>query len=152
MRFKIKDLSCGIKSVSKFLNLLTLILQLQLNYMQLQQRLLELFSKKVNPKIKSILAGRPRDGEAKSINLKVLDEVTSEQLLNWKTRIEQGVEKNKKLSMEFIKWVIIEYNLKSADKIDPENLDIISNVLKRLKERGVALDEDDINKKILNKK
>lgn len=120
--------------------------------MQLQQRLLELFSKKVNPKIKSILKGQPRDGDAKSINLKVLDEVTSEQLLNWKTRIEQGVEKNKKLSMEFIKWVIIEYNLKSADKIDPENLDIISNVLKRLKERGVALDEDDINKKILNKK
>jgi hypothetical protein len=120
--------------------------------MQLQQRLLDLFSKKVNPKIKSILKGQPRDGDAKSINLKVLDEVISEQLLNWKARIEQGIEKNKKLSIEFIDWVIIEYNLKSAEKIDPASLNVLNNVFKRLKERGVALDEDDINKRILNKK
>ena len=120
--------------------------------MQIQEKILELFSKKVNPKIKSILKGQPRDGNAKSVNLKVLDEVISEQLINWKARIEQGIEKNKKLSMEFIKWVIIEYNLKNADKIDPASLDIIGEVFKRLKERGVILDEEDINKRILNKK
>lgn len=120
--------------------------------MQIQEKILELFSKKVNLKLKSVLKGKPRNGDAKNINFEILDKVISEQLLNWKARIEQGIEKNKKLSMEFIKWVIIEYNLKNADKINSESLDIIGEVFKKLKERGVMLDEEDINKRILNKK
>jgi len=120
--------------------------------MQLQQRLLDLFEKKVKPFISPASKNGSKNLITNNINKELLDSVISEQLLNLNTRIEQGTEVKKKLSMEFIKWVIIGYNLKSAEKIDPENLDIINQVFKRLKERSVALDEDDVNKIILNKK
>lgn len=120
--------------------------------MQLQEKLLELFSKKINPAIKSVLTGKPRNGDAKNINFKILDEVISGELLKRKTRIEQGTEKDEKLSMEFIDWVIIEYNLKSADKIDHNSMNVLGEIITRLKERGAALDQDRIDKEIMQRK
>lgn len=120
--------------------------------MQLQERLLELFSKKINPKLKSALTGKPLNGNAKNINFKILDEVISDELLKRKTRVEQGTEKDEKLSMEFIDWVIIEYNLKSADKIDHNSMNVLSEIITRLKERGAALDQDRIDKEIMQRK
>lgn len=120
--------------------------------MQLQQRLLELFSKKVKPLISPASKNGSKNLLTKNINKDILDAVISEQLTNLNTRIEQGTETKKKLSLDFIKWVIIEYNLKSAEKVDPESFDIINQVFKKLKERGAALDEEDINKKIMERK
>ncbi len=119
--------------------------------MQLQEKILELFSKKVSD-IKSAFAGKIKEGKVNYINKDLLDKVISEQLLNWRARVDGGVEKNQKLSIEFIDWIIIEYNLKSGEKIDPDDLEVLNKVITRLKERGVMLDEEDINKRILNKK
>ena len=118
--------------------------------MQLQEKILELFSKKVSD-IKSAFSGKPNKIKSTNLRISLLDTVISEQLSSWGDRIAKGIEKNKKLSVEFINWVIIEYNLKCEEKIDPENLNVINEVFKRLKERGVMLDEEDINKQIIQK-
>jgi hypothetical protein len=120
--------------------------------MQLQEKLLELFSKKVSDKIRSALGGKVKSAPAADINKNLLAEVISEQLLSLKTRIEQGTEKNEKLSMEFIDWVIIEYNLKSAEKINHNSMEVISEIITKLKERGAALDQDKIDKEIMQRK